>query len=289
MKESAEQIAIIDSAWELAGRYDLWLCDVWGVIHNGREAFGDAVSACAAFRATGGTVILLTNAPRPSESVRGQLDALGVDRAGYDAIVSSGDVTRHLIEALGGRPAFHLGPERDVPIFAELAVNLTGAESAEVVINTGLYDDTTETPDDYRDLLAGFRARDLDMICANPDIRVERGSELVYCAGALAKAYQAIGGNVAYAGKPYLPIYDLAMERAGALRGEPLARGRALAIGDGLATDILGAANAGIDALFVRSGVHVAGERALDSGILGELFADTTHRLPVAAIDTLVW
>ncbi len=282
------EIAILQSVRDLAPHYDLWLCDVWGVIHNGEAAFGAAAEACARFRNGGGVVILVTNAPRPAASVAAQIAALGVTADCYDAIVSSGDVTRHLIARLGGRPAYHLGPERDRPIFEGLEVDLVPPEKAEVVINTGLLDDVTETPDDYAPLLARLAARRLPMICANPDRQVERGSQLVYCAGALAERYEQLGGAVTYAGKPYPAIYELCLARAAELRGAPVRKRRVLAIGDGLATDMRGAADFGLDALFVRSGVHVGAERPLDRELLEALFAGA-HARPIAAIERLVW
>ncbi len=174
--------------------YDVLLCDVWGVVHNGLEAFPSACDALRRFRASGGTVILITNAPRPGASVGRILDRLSVPREAYDAIVSSGDVTRGVVESRWGQRIFHLGPERDLPIFAGLDISFAAAETADYVVCSGLFDDTRETPDDYNGLLAAMRARSLFMVCANPDIVVERGETLVYCAGALADAYAEMGG-----------------------------------------------------------------------------------------------
>ena len=196
----------------LAGDYDVVLCDVWGVVHNGVAAAADAGDALARFRARGGTVVLITNAPRPGERVaRLTLDRLGVPRAAYDGIVSSGDVTRALIAARAGARVFHIGPERDLALFEGLDAPKAALEHADYVVCTGLYDDTVETPHDYRDVIARMRARSLPMICANPDEVVERGDKLVYCAGAIADPYAAAGGEVIYAGKPYRPIYDQAL------------------------------------------------------------------------------
>src|SRR5215831_9211700 len=201
----------------LAGDYDVVLCDVWGVVHNGVAAAAEAGDALTRFRERGGTVVLITNAPRPGEKVaRLTLDRLGVPRAAYDGIVSSGDVTRALIAARAGARVFHIGPERDLPLFEGLDAPLAALEHADYAVCTGLNDDTVETPHDYRDLIARMRARSLPMICANPDVVVERGDKLVYCAGAIADPYAAAGGEVIYAGKPYRPIYEQALALADA-------------------------------------------------------------------------
>jgi HAD superfamily hydrolase (TIGR01459 family) len=184
---------------------------------------------------------------------------------------------------------FHLGPERDMPNYEALDVNLVAENDAEIVVCTGFFDDTVETPDDYRDMLARFRDRKLPMICANPDIVVERGDQLVWCAGALARDYEAIGGEVVYAGKPHAPIYDLALERAAGLRGESIPGDRVLAIGDGVRTDLIGAVRHNFDCLFVAQGIH-ADELNVDgpNGPDAKLFADASA-WPVAIIRRLTW
>ncbi len=254
---SLSSIPLFESIRELVPRYDVWLCDIWGVIHNGRHAFPEAVEACRQFIVTGGTVILISNAPRPAKSVEQQFDRFGIGKDAYNAIVTSGDVTRSLIRQYASKPLFHLGPKRDLPVFDGIDVDFVEAEESQVLVCTGLYDDVTETPDDYREILQAFHDRNVPMICANPDLMVERGTELVYCAGALAQSYQALGGEVLYAGKPHLPIYDLALLKAGEERGQPVKRDKVLCIGDGLKTDMAGAEGAGYDALFVASGLHV--------------------------------
>ena len=200
-------IPILPSIAKLAPRYDAWVVDIWGVMHNGRRAFEAAGEACRRFRAGGGLVVLLSNAPRPFTAVVGHMASLGVDAAAYDTGVTSGDATRGLIQAWGGRPLLHIGPERDLGLFAGLDVRIVPAEAAEGIVCSGLFDDTKETPADYAALFDRLVARGLPMICANPDLVVERGDTLVYCAGSLAAAYAAKGGKVTYAGKPYLPIY----------------------------------------------------------------------------------
>ena len=240
----------------LAARYDALLCDVWGVIHNGVAVHRAAVEALARWREGGGAVCLLTNSPRRNRGVAEQLAQLGAPRESFDAIVTSGDVTRRLIVE-AGETVFHLGPERDRPLFEGLNVRLTALDEAQAIVSTGLFDDETETPDDYRSMLGEAVARGLPFVCANPDIVVERGDRLIWCAGALARLHEELGGTVRMAGKPHAPIYDLAMERLAELR-PGLARDRVLAIGDGLPTDVKGANDNGFDLLFIAGGIHAA-------------------------------
>ena len=280
-------IPILASISTLAPATDVWLSDVWGVIHNGRTAFPDAVRACASFRAQGGTVILITNAPRPDTAVAEALARLGV-RDAWDAIVTSGDVTRDLIKPWGRRPLFHLGPARDAGVFEGLDVSFADAEAADVVVCTGLFDDETETPETYRPMLARFAARGTPMICANPDVFVERGDRLISCAGGIAQLYQALDGEVVYAGKPYAPIYERAFEIVASLRGKPVPKDRILAIGDGLKTDLQGAGAAGLRSVFIASALHVDPGRTFDEALLAELFAAYPYP-PIAAQPALRW
>jgi HAD superfamily hydrolase (TIGR01459 family) len=275
----------------LARNYDVVFCDVWGVVHDGIAAFAPACDALIRFRAGGGTAILITNAPRPADAVAPILDGLGVPREAYDAIASSGDVTRAIVADRPAQRVFHLGPERDLPIFTGLDAPFAPVESADYVVCTGLFDDTTETLEDYRGILALMRERGLLMVCANPDIVVERGETLVYCAGLLADAYAALGGEVLYCGKPYAPIYQAALETAAALRGAVPARKRVLAIGDSVRTDLTGAAAFGLDCLFVTSGLHADqyGSRAApDLAALAAIFA-AAGVAPVGVMRALKW
>jgi HAD superfamily hydrolase (TIGR01459 family) len=260
----------------LAAGYDVVLCDVWGVVHDGVAAFPEACDALARYRAGGGTVILITNAPRTGESVARQLDGFGVPRAAYDGVVSSGDVTREVVAHRRGQSLFHLGPQRDISIFSGLDVHLAPVETADYVVCSGLFNDEVETAEDYRDLLGIMRARPLFMVCGNPDVVVERGDKLVYCAGAIADLYASLGGEVLYAGKPHRPIYDNAMRKAESRRGSPIALPRVLAIGDSLRTDLKGAAALGIDCLFVTAGIHaeeLGGRDNPDPSALDRIFA----------------
>ena len=283
---------VIERFAPLARDYDVLLCDVWGVVHNGVAAFPVASDALARFRAERGTVILITNAPRAGAAVQRILDRFGVPRDAYDAIMSSGDVTRSIVEARLSERVFHLGPPRDLSIFAGLDVAFASAETANYVVCSGLFDDLTETPENYRELLAAMRARALFMVCANPDIVVERGDELVYCAGALADAYVALGGEVLYCGKPHAPIYEAALGKAAAFRGgeTPLLK-RVLAIGDSVRTDLKGAGSFGVDCLFVISGIHAedfGGRDAPDLSGLDAMFA-AAGVVPKAVTRRLMW
>ena len=242
----------------LAPDYDVLLSDVWGVVHNGVAAFPEACDALTRFREGGGTVVLITNAPRPNGVVATQVAHFGAPRSIYDGIVSSGDVTRDEIAKRPGQTIFHVGPKRDLAIFDGLDVTFAPVERADYVICSGLFNEETETPDDYRALLAQMLARKLFMVCGNPDVVVERGESLLYCAGAIADLYAKLGGQVLYAGKPYAPIYDLALKLAQGRRSAAINRRRVLAIGDSVRTDFTGAASYGIDCLFVTAGIHSA-------------------------------
>lgn len=247
-----KQIASLN---EIIGDYDLILCDVWGVLHNGVDAWAEAGRALMDARQDGKTVVLITNSPRRSRDVITQLQSLGVPDDAYDGIATSGDVTRTLI-AEGPRRIFHLGPDRDLSLFDELDVELVEEFEASGVACTGLFDDENETPEDYADMLQRMRARDLPFICANPDIVVERGDRLIWCAGALARDYGQLGGRTLIAGKPHRPIYEKAMKDAASLMGAETPLSRVLAIGDGITTDVKGAMMADIPLLFISDGIH---------------------------------
>ena len=240
----------------LAPYYDVALCDVWGVVHNSIVSFPEACDALRRFRAGGGTVIMITNAPRPGDEVIRFITRLGVPADAYDGIVSSGDVTRAYVASHLHQTVFRIGPERDAPLYEGLAVRFAPVESADYAVCSGLFDDETETAEDYRGVLEQMLARKMFMVCANPDVVVERGEKLVYCAGAIADLYQTLGGEVLYAGKPYRPLYDQALAVAETVRGKPTPLGRVLAIGDSLRTDLAGAAALGVDCLFVTAGIH---------------------------------
>ena len=243
---------------DIADRYDVLLCDVWGVIHNGRESFPEACAALATFARDRGPVVLISNAPRPSADVLPQLDALGVPRSAWQAFVSSGDATRVLLAERAPGPAWAIGPARDAPLYAGLDLQFSGPEDAAFISCTGPEDDERETPEHYRARLELCARRGLTMICANPDRVVQRGDRLIYCGGALADLYAGMDGPVLMAGKPYAPIYDLCIAEAKGLLGRTVDRARILCVGDGIPTDVRGAADQGLDCLFIASGIHGA-------------------------------
>ena len=288
MPRALTAIPIHDSIAAASAGVSAWLTDIWGVMHNGVAPFEAAVAACEAFRGQGGTVILLSNAPRPAASVAAQLDRIGVRRSAWDKIISSGDATRALLAGMPKAPIFHLGPERDLPIYDGLDVEFGDEVTARQVVCTGLFDDETETPADYSPMLTRFLAHGCPMICANPDLTVERGGKLIYCAGAIAAAYEGMGGPVTYAGKPYGPIYDMALAWLGEHRARTVEKAQVLAIGDGVRTDILGAARAGIASVYIASGVSMPKGGSLDADTLASMFDDPAVQ-PIAAMAELAW
>ncbi|HAH09502.1 MAG TPA: TIGR01459 family HAD-type hydrolase [Alphaproteobacteria bacterium] len=257
------QTSLVYGLSELAPRYDALVSDVWGVIHNGVQAYPGASDALRQFRNMGKPVVLLTNAPRPQSVVAKQLHHFGIADDAYDAIVTSGDLTRAEIarraaENGGPLPSLYIGPDRDLGIFDEEMVVRTDLDAAQVIICTGPYKDDEETPDDYRDMLERAAARGLAMICANPDLVVQRGERIIYCAGSLAALYEQLGGMVWYAGKPHLPVYGRVDEELARAAGRAIPRMRVLMAGDGLKTDVLGANRAGLPVLLITGGIHTA-------------------------------
>lgn len=283
-------ITLAENFSPIAGDYDVVFSDVWGVIHNGVKKNAEACDALAKFRAKGGHVVLITNAPRQNEVVRKQLAKLDIYEDVYDGIASSGDVTRAAIADRPGQSVFHIGPERDVSIFEGFGLTFKPIEQADYVVCTGLFNDDVETLDDYRATLEGMLARRQFMVCGNPDIVVDRGDTLVYCAGALAEFYANMGGEVTWAGKPYRPIYELARARAVAAGAK--AQGmRGIAIGDSVRTDIKGAHAFGLDCLFITSGIHaeeLGGRHNPDLKILHDMFT-AAGEIPRAVMRVLAW
>jgi HAD superfamily hydrolase (TIGR01459 family) len=283
---------IISGLRELADRYDALLCDVWGVIHNGRESFAPACEALVRYQQARGPVTLISNAPRPAQAVKPQLAQLGVPEAAWSDFVTSGDATVVELKARAPGPAWAVGPGRDAPLFEGTGVVFAeGPEDAAFIACTGLFDDEIETPEDYRERFRLAAARDLVMICANPDRVVHRGDALIYCAGALAGLYGELGGQVIMAGKPFAPIYGQAMQAIARRLGRPVDPARVLCIGDGLPTDVSGANNQGLDCLFVAGGIH-AEEILMDGAVDPDrLHAFLTREKAQAAyaIPKLVW
>ncbi|NUB44413.1 TIGR01459 family HAD-type hydrolase [Fertoebacter nigrum] len=258
---------IIPALAEVAPQYRALFCDLWGCLHNGQTPFPAAVAALQAFRAQGGVVVLVTNAPRPKPSVVNQLDRMGVPRDCYDELVSSGDAAQYaLLTGAVGRRIYFLGPEKDNAFFTDFADDLAETVAAEEpivkvplaeaegIVCTGLFDDLTETPDDYRATLLLAKTKGLKLLCANPDIVVDMGDKRIFCAGAIAQAYDQMGGESLYFGKPHPPVYDLARRRLAAIN-PAIGADEVLCVGDGILTDVLGGVNEGLDTLFVTGGL----------------------------------
>jgi HAD superfamily hydrolase (TIGR01459 family) len=275
-------LRFVERLRDLVGGVEVVLSDIWGVVHNGLESFPEACEALHIYRKSGGTVILITNAPRPADSVQRQLRKLGVADDTYDAIVSSGDLTRHYVADHPGRKVFWLGPERDSSIYRGLDLKLSPLQQADYIVCTGLLDDETESAEDYRPMMREALARKLTLICANPDIVVERGDRLIYCAGAIAELYRELGGEVIFYGKPHRPIYERAIALATEHGGHEIKLDRVLAIGDSVRTDLAGAHGFGIDCLFVTRGIHseeFEGIDQLDPASIKELFGHPPRAL----------
>lgn len=288
--DAAAGIRVIAGLSAIVPDYDVILCDIWGVLHDGATAHPQAWRALAAARDQGIAVVLMSNAPRPGAVVAEGLRRMGIPDRAFDGIVTSGDLTRDFLAGRPGTPVFHLGPSRDLVTFAGLDIELTGMDRAGLLVCTDLRDEYHETPEDYRDLLVRAVAMQLPLLCANPDITVERGDRQVHCAGAIARLYEEIGGATLYFGKPHLPIYQAALKlssgisRAGA--------GRVLCIGDALHTDMDGAVGSGLDGLFIADGIHALdlewGEDGqIDPPSLRRLFRGRTP--PVAVLSRLEW
>jgi len=259
---------IISRFYEIAPRYRAVFCDLWGCVHNGIAPFPAAVTALQAFRANGGKVVLVSNAPRPKASVVNQLDRLGVPRDAWDEIATSGDSAQFaMITGAAGRKLYHIGPmSKDKPFFTDFAediaeivakedpFSLVPLEDAEGIIVTGPNDEDTETPDDYRATLLYAKTKGLKLLSANPDLVVDVGDRRIFCAGAIAKLYEEMGGESLSFGKPFPPVYDLARRRLNAL-GHAVTDEDILCIGDGIDTDIQGANLEGLDSLFLTEGL----------------------------------
>ncbi|MCK4860311.1 MAG: TIGR01459 family HAD-type hydrolase [Rhodobacteraceae bacterium] len=251
---------IIDNLAQVAHSYDALFVDLWGCLHNGVEPFADAVTALQAYRAQGGKVLLLTNSPRPRASVKRQLERIGVPTDTYDEIASSGDAAQMAMAAgVVGRKVYHLGPERDLSFFkgenGPIDVERVPLAEAEGIVCTGLFDDLTETPDDYRLTILDGKNRGLKLLCANPDISVDLGDKRIFCSGAIAQAYTEAGGTSLYFGKPHSPIYQLAYARLAAIATRRIDNDRILCIGDGINTDIRGGVAEDLDTMFITGGL----------------------------------
>jgi HAD superfamily hydrolase (TIGR01459 family) len=292
--------SLISGLAEIQAAYDVLLCDIWGVVHDGVAPHPAAVDALLRFRAKGGTVILVSNAPVPAGAVRYRLDRLRVPRNAYDAIVTSGDVIVSLIVNRASAPIFNIGPVYDRSLYravrkiSGVAPRLSKLKDAAYAVCTGLFDPDVETPANYDPMLRLMLERDLDFLCANPDLVVHVGPKLLYCAGAIAERYEEIGGKVIQGGKPHPPIYERALGLAETLRRQLIARSRVLAVGDAMRTDIKGAIGQGIDSLFIVAGIHQDDILASDieGNVESQSFADFIQAAgfaPTAVSLRLTW
>ena len=274
---------------QLVDQYDCILCDVWGVLHNGKEIWTEAAQALTNARNAGLPVVMITNAPRPQGPVLRQLASMNCPDGVFDELITSGDVTRALIGQLDGA-VHHIGPERDYALYEGLDVTFAEPDKAAGIVCTGLFDDYNEHPSEYVDRFKVYKELGLPFICANPDVVVEVVDRLLWCAGALAREYDQLGGETRIVGKPYAPIYDVALQRAEQISGKSIERSRVLAIGDGLPTDIKGAQNNSVDALFITNGIHAADYTSgeVDVEKLHSFLADN-NAAPQHWMKTLVW
>ena len=286
-----EGVPVRAGAGGLLDAYDVVFCDVWGVLHNGVEPYAAAGDALARFRAAGGTVVLVSNAPAPSASVATLLDHIGVRRDAWDAAITSGDLTRAHLAERGYQRIHHIGPPRDLHVFAGMDLERVSLARAAAIVCTGVADDRCETGETYRPILSAARERALPLVCGNPDLVVEVGGELLACAGMVAATYESMGGSVYWAGKPHAPAYEGARQLAETARGHAVARNRILAIGDAVRTDLAGAAGYGVDCLLIAHGIHrdeLMPDGRIDRDRLATLLKSTPHR-PVAAMPALAW
>ncbi len=281
---------VIDQLDDLTDAYDAVLCDVWGVVHDGRTVYPGADLALRRVRAAGLVVVLVSNVPRPGRTLPGMLARVGVDDQSWDAIVTSGDVIRGELAARAPGPVHRLGRDTDAGLWDGLGLHFVASpEEASFLAIAGLRD-PAEVPQDYAPVLARARERDLVLLCANPDRQVRTGGELLWCAGSVAAVYEDMGGRVVQAGKPHAPVYDRALAVVNEVAGHRVPRERVLAIGDGIPTDVVGAAANGLDCLFIAGGMHgdslLSGDRvdlARVAAALGPVGATATYTMPSLA------
>ena len=261
---------IITSLAEISDRYDALFCDLWGCVHDGLTPFTDAISAMQSFRTKGGTVMLVTNAPRPHPPVRKQLQRIGVPDNAYDGIATSGDSARAaMFCGAVGQNIYFIGQTHDQDFFSPLelvedpkTITQVTLEEAEGIVCCGPFDPLTDLQEMQPQLLFA-KSKGLKLLCANPDIVVDRGNTREWCAGALAKLYTEIGGESLYFGKPHSPIYDLARLRLNTL-GKSIPDSRILCVGDGVLTDIDGALGEELDSLFITGGLAARETKTVD-------------------------
>lgn len=282
---------IIHNAGALLARYQVIFCDIWGVVHNGRTAYVEGCAALKRFRDGGGTVILVSNAPRTPNVVAKILAEKNVPEECWDAIVSSGGIALRHAADQDIRQVHHIGPDRDLDIFDDTELMRVAMGEAQAILCTGLFNDRTETGETYRAMLTGPAAQGVPLICANPDLVVDVGDIRLPCAGAIAAVYESMGGPVYWAGKPHTTAYEAALRHASQLRGTAVAKEQVLAIGDAVRTDVAGAGAFGIEALFIGQGIHsdaVGRDGEIDAPALVELFRGDAPQA-ISAMMSLRW
>ena len=248
----------ISNTYKMSSPYSVILCDLWGVVHNGKEIFHKSRDFLKRVKDDGKKVVLISNAPRPNSVVEDQLsNKLGLSNDLYDLIVTSGDITANFLNSKSfGKNYYHLGPVKDKDLLNRISLEQKdNLNLADFVLCTGIDDDDLETASDYEDILNEMKKLRLSMVCANPDKIVYRGNKKIDCAGALALNYENMSGKVKYFGKPYVEIYDYILNNL-QISNPEITKKDLLAIGDSFSTDVLGANNFDIDILFIRSGIH---------------------------------
>lgn len=277
-----------------AFQYDTFILDLWGVIHDGAQAFPHSRETLRRLKDAGCKTMLLSNAPRRAHVLIAQMDGFGIERDLYGEVMSSGEAVRQAMLdrtdpffAALGTVCYHLGPERDRSIFEDVPVTITDRlDEAEFIVNTGPVDFADDVGT-YESVLAAGVARDLPMVCANPDRVVIRLGQRIICAGALADRYAELGGRVAMRGKPDAAVYELCLKVLGS---HPY---RTAVVGDALETDMRGAANAGLSGIWVTGGIHAkevdgAYGKPGDPAMMAELCR--RHDLaPTAALSGFIW
>lgn len=291
-RKAGGMLTVFDHFAGLADGYDVLLCDVWGVIHDGKRAFDASNDALTRFRGKGGTVVLVSNAPMPGDAVARLLDQLGVVRSAWDEIVTSGDISLRYITAHGYRRVYGIGPlPRDASFFDRLPGRTARIDDADCIACTGLVDDRRETAETYRPVLDVALRHGVPFVCANPDLAVHVGHELLPCAGAIADLYERMGGHVVWAGKPHASAYQTGLDVAARIRGAACDKKRVLGIGDAVRTDLAAARGAGVDGLFIASGLHrdeVMSGAQVDAAAAQRLL-DDAGMSAIGAMRALVW
>lgn len=290
MADNAHEMQTLSGLSALADQYDGYVVDLWGTVHDGLQPYPGAVDCLQALRAAGKRVVMLSNAPRPADVVAKQLEGFGIGRDLHDGVMTSGEQVRTLLRertdpwfARLGRKVLHVGGTHDLGLYDGLDLErVADASEAQFILNTGPDQDRgADSVDPYLPELRAALERGLPMLCANPDMVVVKGGRRMICAGVLAAFYEQEGGNVRWVGKPYAEVYGPVFAMLG------VAQNRILGIGDALATDMRGAAVAGIDGAWILGGIHQ--EMIGANAELAAEEAEGAGLRPVATLPRLVW